>query len=102
LVLIVSKSSFLLLTLVVAFLATAASLQSGGGWWGNLRRDLRYEAHADLDALKEDAYGLRAQAQSIPHQFKALWSDTRQDLRILKADVSIDARMAAKRISTVL
>ena len=95
-----SKSLFFLL--LVAFLATAASLQSGGAWWGDFRRDLRYEARADIYALKDDARGLRAQAESVPNQLRALWSDVSNELRILKADVSSDARMAAKRISNFI
>jgi hypothetical protein len=102
LVLIVSKSSFLLLFLPVVFLAAAASLQSGGAWWGDVRSDLRSEANADCDAVKEDAYQLRLQAESAPNQLKALWNQATNDFRILKADVSIDARMAAKRLSTLI
>jgi hypothetical protein len=100
--LIVSKSSFLLLFLLVAFLATAVSLQSGGKWWGDVRRDLRSEARANVYALKDDASDVRAQAESVPSQFRALWNDVGNNLRILKADVTSDARMAAKRLSTFI
>jgi hypothetical protein len=103
LVLIVSKSSFiLLLFLSVAFLASAASLQSGGVWWGEIRGGLQYEVHADLDALKYDAYQLQVHAESAPHHFRSIWHNAGNDFRILKADVSIDARIAAKHFSILI
>jgi hypothetical protein len=98
----VSKSSFLLLFLLVAFLAAAAGLQSGGARWGEVRSDIRYEARADIDAVKDDVYELRAQAKSAPSQLRSLWKDASNDLRVLKADVSIEARLAAERLSTLI
>jgi hypothetical protein len=98
----VSKSSFLLLIILpVAFLASAASLHSGGAWRGEIRSNLRYEARAGFDALEAEAQGLRVQAESAPNRFRALWNDVTTEIGILKADVSIDARMAAKRLSTL-
>jgi hypothetical protein len=100
--LIVSKSSFLLLFSLVAFLAGAASLRSGGAWWGDFRRDLRHEARGGIYALKDDAREFRARADAVPNQVRALWNDLSNELRILEADVSSDARMAAKRLATFI
>jgi hypothetical protein len=95
----VSKSSFLLLLLV---LAAAASLQSGGARLGNVGKDLRYEAGADIVSLKDDMREIRAQAETAPYDFRALWNDAIRDFKILKADVAIDARLAARRIATLI
>jgi hypothetical protein len=97
---IVSKSSFLLLS-SLAFLA-AASLQSGGARSGDVGNDFRYEAGADIASLKDDMREIRAQAETAPCDFRALWNDAVRDFRILKADVAIDARLAARRIATLI
>jgi hypothetical protein len=99
----VSKSSFFLLLLWVAFLAAAAaSLQSGGAWSGNVRSDIGYEARADIASIRADFHGVRAQAESAPNQFRVLWDDASRNFRKLADDLTLDVRMAARRISTLL
>jgi len=98
----VSKSWFLLLLLLAALLATAVSLQSGGAWWRDFRRDLRYEARGGIYALKDDGREFRMRAESVPNRARAFWNDVGTELRILKADVSSDARIAAKRLSILI
>ena len=85
-----------------ALLATAVSVQSGGAWWGDFRRDLRYEARGGIYALKDDGREFRARAESVPNHVRAFWSDMSNEIRILKADVSSDARVAAKRLATLI
>jgi hypothetical protein len=69
---------------------------------GDIRRDIRYEAGADVASLKDDVRELGAQAKSAPNQVQGLWNDVRIDLRILEADVTIHARFAARRIATLI
>jgi hypothetical protein len=100
---IVSKSSFFIFVLWIAFLgATAASLQSGRGWSGNVRSDIGYEARADVASLEEAAHQIQAQAESAPNQFRVLWDDASRDLRKLADDLRIEVRMAARRISSLI
>jgi hypothetical protein len=99
----VSKSSFFSLFLLsVASLATAAVLRPGGAWLGDIRSDVQYEARAEVASLKDDAHDIRALAESAPNQLKAIWNDASRDFRILKADLTIEARLAARRISTLI
>jgi hypothetical protein len=100
----VSKSSlFSLFLLSVASLATAAVLlRSGGAWLGDLRSGIRYEARGVITSLKDDKHDIRALAESAPNQFKAIWNDASRDFGILKADLTIEARVAARRISTLM
>ena len=98
-----SKSSFLLLLLTVAILTATASLQSAGGArMGNAPVSLRYEANADIDALKDDIRGIRQQAVRTPNQLRNLLDDTARGLGSLRADLTVDARLAARRLATFI
>jgi hypothetical protein len=100
---IVSKSSFFLLLLWVAFLAAAAaSLQSGGAWSGDVRSNIGHEARADIASLGDDVHQIRAQAESAPNQVKVLWGDASRGFGQLADDLKVDIRMAARRISTLI
>jgi hypothetical protein len=102
LVLIVSKSSFLPLSLLVAFLATAADLRFGGVWWGDVRRGLRYEVHAGIASLTDDLREIRAQAESAPSRLQALWEDATGNFIVIETDLTVDTRIAAGRIATLI
>lgn len=69
---------------------------------GDVRSDIRYEVGADIASLKDDLREIRARAESAPNQLKALWNDASRDFSILKANLTIEARMAARRISTLI
>ena len=93
-----SKSSFLLFFL----LAVAGSFHSVGGQLGNLGRDLRHEARVDAASLIDDVSEVRPQVDRAPSVFNAFWGDAARAFRTIKADLTVDARLAATRISAVI
>ena len=93
-----SKPSLLLFLLIAA----AGSFYSVGGRWGNLGRDLRYEARVDAASLMDDVSEVRAQVDRVPYVFNAFWGDAGRAFRTIKADLTVDARLAATRISAVI
>jgi hypothetical protein len=93
-----SKPSFLLFLL----LAIAGSLHSVGARLGNIGRDLQYEARVDVASLMDDVHEIRSSADRLPSEVKALWDDVGREFRTLKADLTVDARLAAKRISDLI
>ena len=65
-------------------------------------RDLQYEARADIASIEDDVHDIRDQAEKAPYDFLELWDDALKDFKILKADVTTDARIAARRIATLI
>jgi hypothetical protein len=98
----VSKSLFFLLLLPVAFLAAAVSFHSGGVRLGDSEQSLRNEASANITSLQNDVSRIGAQAGRVPHALLGFWTDVSHQVRILEADVAVDARMAARRISSLI
>ena len=93
-----SKPSLLLFLLIAA----AGSFYSVGGRWGNLGRDLRYEARVDAASLMDDVSEVRAHIDRVPYELKSLWDDAARAFKTIKADLTVDARLAATRISAVI
>lgn len=67
---------------------------------GNNSASLRYEANADIGALKDDLSGLRGQAVRTPNRLRNLLDDAARNLRALEADATVDAHTAAHRLAT--
>jgi hypothetical protein len=87
---------------LVVLLAGAVNLQSGGRRLGNLAGHLRYEARDDFASILDDVNEIRARVETLQYKFKELSDDAGEEFRILMADVTLDARLAAKRISALI
>jgi hypothetical protein len=93
-----SRPSFLLFLL----LAAAGSFHAVGARVGNVGRDFQYEARVDVASLMDDVHEIRAYVDRVPHELKSFWDDAGREFRTLKADLMVDARLAAKRISALI
>jgi hypothetical protein len=94
----VYKSSFLFFSVTLA--AVAAGLQSGGSRWGDFTFAMKTESRADATSVSEDVRFVRAQAKVAPAVLRMLWSDVRADLKELKADATIETKIAAARLTS--
>ena len=100
-VLVVSKSLFLLL-LLVALLTVGVSLQSGAMRFGGDGFTPRAELRADFTSLKSDTAAIGRRLQDFPHAIQSLWMDVRREFIELKAEAKVEAHDAAQRIASLI
>jgi hypothetical protein len=98
---VVSKSLFILLTLVT-LLTAGASLQSGASRPEGDDATAALELRADLASLKADANTVYDTVHSAKRDFHAWWVEFSTSLQDLKADASVEYHEAAQYLGSLV
>ena len=98
---VVSKSLFILLTLVT-LLTAGASLQSGASRPEGDDATAALELRADLASLKADANTVYDTVHSAKRDLHAWWVEFSTSLQDLKADASVEYHEAAQYLGSLV